>query len=95
MDNYEVLVHIAAPSGFRDDKRYRAQADAIVKFEAATVTNVYRGSEEAEQAGEESGIDETIASFDITRRAERNRERDTCTAAQSASFVHDRWLACF
>jgi hypothetical protein len=63
MDNYEVLVHIAAPSGFRDDKRYRAQADAIVKFEAATVTNVYRGSEEAEQAGEESGIDETIASF--------------------------------
>jgi hypothetical protein len=61
MDNYEVLVHIAAPSGFRDDKRYRAQAEAIARFEATTVTNVYCGSEEAEQAAGESGIDETTA----------------------------------
>lgn len=46
MDNYEVLVHIAAPSGFRDDKRYCAQAEAVVRFEVATVTNIYGGSEE-------------------------------------------------
>jgi hypothetical protein len=63
MDNVEVLVHIAAPSGFHDDKRYRALADAVVRFEAAAVTSVYSRSNEMEQVAEESGGEETTASF--------------------------------
>jgi hypothetical protein len=63
MDNYEVLVHITAPSRVCDDGRYRAQAEAIARFEAATVTKVYGGSEEGEQAGEGTATDETPASF--------------------------------
>jgi len=63
MNNYEVLVHIAAPSGFRDDKRYRAQAEAIARFEAAAVTNIYGGSEEVIQSGRNAVTDDRTASL--------------------------------
>src|SRR5271156_916479 len=63
MNNYEVLVHIAAPSGFRDDKRYRAQAEAITRFEAAAVTNIYSGSEEVIQTGRNAITDDSTASL--------------------------------
>jgi hypothetical protein len=63
MNNYEVLVHIAAPSGFRDDKRYRAQAEAIAKFEAAAVTNIYGGSEEVIPTSRNASTDDSTASL--------------------------------
>jgi hypothetical protein len=63
MDDYEVLVHIAAPSGFRDDKRYRAQAEAIARFEAATVTNIYGGSEEEMQTSRNASTDKCTISL--------------------------------
>jgi hypothetical protein len=63
MNNYEVLVHIAAPSEYRDDKRYRAQAEAIARFEAAAVTNIYGGSEEVIQTGRNASIDDSTASL--------------------------------
>lgn len=56
MDKHEILVHIAAPSGFRDDKRYRAQAEAIARFEAAVVTRVYGGSEERGEGKEPAAL---------------------------------------
>ena len=59
MDNYEVLVHIAAPSGFRDDKRYCAQAEAVARFEAATVTNIYGSSENEIQTGRNASTGES------------------------------------
>ena len=63
MRKHEVLVHIAAPSGFRNDKRYRAQAEAITRFQPASVTCIYGGSEELDQAGESSDNDETTTSY--------------------------------
>jgi hypothetical protein len=63
MNTYEVLVHIAAPSGFRDDKRYRAQAEAIARFEAAAVTNIYGASEEVIQTGRNASTDDSTASL--------------------------------
>ena len=41
MDRVEVLAHIAAPSGFQDDRRYRAQAAAIAEFQTASKLKVY------------------------------------------------------
>ena len=63
MNNYEVLVHIAAPSGFQDDKRYRAQAESIARFEAAAVTNIYGGSEEVIQTSRNAITDDSTASL--------------------------------
>ena len=36
----EILVHISAPSGARDDARYRAQVEAILGFEPVSCQNV-------------------------------------------------------
>lgn len=41
MDQQEVLVHVAAPSRLRDDRRYQSLADQLWKFEVAAVTHVY------------------------------------------------------
>ncbi|KAL1997960.1 hypothetical protein VTN02DRAFT_347 [Thermoascus thermophilus] len=41
MRRSEILVHISAPSGARDDARYRAQVEAILGFEAVSRQNVF------------------------------------------------------
>lgn len=46
MRETEILVHVSAPSGARDDARYRAQVEAILGFETVSRRNVF-GPEDA------------------------------------------------
>ncbi|KAL2009496.1 hypothetical protein VTN00DRAFT_5303 [Thermoascus crustaceus] len=41
MRHTEILVHVSAPSGARDDARYRAQVEAILGFEPVSRQNVF------------------------------------------------------
>ncbi|KAN0084728.1 hypothetical protein V8E54_001195 [Elaphomyces granulatus] len=42
MKDIEILVHISAPGGVRDDSRYRLQVQAILDFEAVSQQAVFR-----------------------------------------------------
>lgn len=41
MEHTEILVHVSAPSGARDDVRYRAQVEAILGFEPVSRQDVF------------------------------------------------------
>ncbi|EAW14246.1 uncharacterized protein ACLA_072790 [Aspergillus clavatus NRRL 1] len=51
MENTEILVHISAPSGARDDARYRAQVEAILNFQSLSRQLITRASND-EQEGD-------------------------------------------
>lgn len=64
MDKLEVLAHIAAPSDFKHDNRYRAQAEAVAQFEACSRLEIYSPGDCApevvtEEASSSSGATET------------------------------------
>lgn len=40
MEKSEILVHVSAPSGVRDDARYRAQVEAILGFQSVSCQNI-------------------------------------------------------
>ncbi|RHZ60470.1 uncharacterized protein CDV56_108739 [Aspergillus thermomutatus] len=58
MENSEILVHISAPSGVRDDARYRAQVEAILGFQSLSrqlitlTSDERRGSDSAPATGQ-------------------------------------------
>lgn len=69
MQNTEILVHISAPSGARDDARYRAQVQAILGFEAVSRCNVADLEEEESAAGVASSVKEAISVSSSTNRS--------------------------
>ena len=64
MDRVEVLVHIGAPCAAKDDKRYRGQAEAIARFESATMKQVWPGSQELSKPSEDPNVDQLNLSFE-------------------------------
>ncbi|OJJ46166.1 hypothetical protein ASPZODRAFT_152374 [Penicilliopsis zonata CBS 506.65] len=68
-DRTEILVHVSAPSGARDDARYRAEVEAILGFQVAARHSVIvvtedelrsssRSSKDSSQAGNEPAGDD-------------------------------------
>jgi hypothetical protein len=49
MDKIEVLAHIAAPSGFKDDRKFHAQAEAVANFEPCTRLQLYNSEEDGQE----------------------------------------------
>lgn len=69
MDKIEVLAHIEAPSGFKDDTSYRAQAIAAAEFEACSKLKIYGIEEHLEQSVGEtvpSCVHPVDSTFDIS-----------------------------
>jgi hypothetical protein len=56
MAKMEVLAHITAPSDFKDDTRYRAQAAVVAEFEPGSRVAVYHWTEDTRQILKEAGL---------------------------------------
>ena len=72
MDNIEVLVHIEAPSGFKDDTRYRAQAEAASDFEPCSKLQIY---------GPEDGWRDLVDEGECFHAASCESNFDTCPSS--------------
>lgn len=72
----EVLVHVAAPSGARDDARYRALVESCSAFEPVSRLRVYSGADE----GEDDDLDVTVEDLASSL---------TSSAAQSLPLLED------
>ncbi|KAL2216508.1 hypothetical protein M432DRAFT_582861 [Thermoascus aurantiacus ATCC 26904] len=66
MRETEILVHVSAPSGARDDARYRAQVEAILGFETVSRRNVF-GPEDAIDV--ESTAGEAVSTDEVSHNA--------------------------
>ncbi len=88
MDTYEILVHIAAPSGVRDDNRYLAQAAAVARFEPATVTAVYGANSQVDMPGRKLDTPSTDASFATSLDGWSSIVKETPAQSRSRHLNH-------
>lgn len=67
MESSEILVHISAPSGVRDDARYRAQVEAILGFQTQSrqlitlTSDEPRGSDGGPDTGQSTSPDRPVS----------------------------------
>ena len=73
MENIEILVHISAPSGAKDDKLYRRRAAAFLEYEKGKQIAIASNSISDDLERHESGIDEGIQEGENDRIQDRGR----------------------
>ena len=77
MEKPEILVHISAPSGARDDARYSAQVEAILGFQSASRQNISIGPDFLADSYASSSEDVlSTSSTSRSREHEKNPDSD-------------------
>ncbi|GFF33612.1 hypothetical protein IFM61606_04237 [Aspergillus udagawae] len=88
----EILVHISAPSGVRDDVRYRAQVEAILGFQSLSrqlitaTSDEHRGSDGAPTMGQSMSTDPPV---DADPKGESNCIQPFIPTSQSTIPIED------